>query len=126
MAKAKENLEPKKTKSAKSTSENHGGIFISSLGGKSNLPTRGVLGDARTKVSNLTIVAADKLADHMKSFSSQFGQALSSISDIGGNFHLDEVKVSLEITAEGQVAIMGSGISTGGTAGVELTFKRIK
>lgn len=114
-----------KGKTPKSPTVAHRGIIIS---GAVKVPvddTRGMLDDSTSKVGKYTLVASEKLAEHLKSFGSQFGKALEAVDELTGRYQLDEVTVSLEITAEGQVAILGSGVTAGGTAGLELTFKRV-
>ncbi|EPE94815.1 Pepco domain-containing protein [Rhizobium grahamii] len=37
---------------------------------------------------------------------------------------LDEVELSVEITAEGKVSLLGSGATGGGRGGIKMTFKR--
>ncbi|MDM9629067.1 hypothetical protein QTL95_24565 [Rhizobium sp. S152] len=38
--------------------------------------------------------------------------------------HLEQIELSVEITAEGRVGLLGSGTSVGGTGAIKLTFKR--
>lgn len=40
------------------------------------------------------------------------------------NYELTEFAVSLEVSASGKVGILGTGVETSGTGGIELTFKR--
>lgn len=42
----------------------------------------------------------------------------------GGNYVLDEIEVSLAITTKGKLAIIGSGVEAGASAGLRAKFKR--
>ena len=37
---------------------------------------------------------------------------------------LEEVELSIEVSSEGQISILGSGGKIGGTGGIKLSFKR--
>ncbi len=41
-----------------------------------------------------------------------------------GRVELDEIELSLQVTAKGEVSLLGNGVETGGTDGLKLKFKR--
>lgn len=86
--------------------------------------TRGVLDTASNKLNSVALVASDKLAENFQLFAEKFGKALSSIANATGKYHLDEVKVSIELGVEGEVTLVGAGASASGGATLELVFKR--
>ncbi len=38
--------------------------------------------------------------------------------------HLEQIELSIEITAEGRVGLLGTGTSAGGSGAIKVTFKR--
>lgn len=53
-----------------------------------------------------------------------FGTALMSVPNALGEYQLDEVQVTVEVTAEGTVGLLGSGGTVAGQGGVSLLFKK--
>jgi hypothetical protein len=49
---------------------------------------------------------------------------LFSQADASTGLHLDEVELSVEISAEGQLSIVGNGGKLGNTGGIKLKFTR--
>ena len=86
--------------------------------------TRSLLDDAYSKVETTIDISVDKMSEQLRAFSEKFGKVVSSITDAGGNYCLDEVKVMVEIGVEGKITLLGSGASASGSAGIELTFKK--
>ncbi|WP_168708597.1 hypothetical protein [Hydrogenophaga sp. PAMC20947] len=85
---------------------------------------RGVLDSVSSRVNDVAMVTSGKLAENLKSFSEQFGSALAAVGEGAGAYEIDEIKVIVELGVEGEVTLLGSGVSTSGKAGVEMTFRR--
>lgn len=66
-------------------------------------------------------VLRDQLTQFVQQINSVFGQ-LDNEHD--GNFHLDEIEMSVKITAEGQIVLFGSGGKVGGEGGLTLRLIR--
>lgn len=64
--------------------------------------------DLKREIGNLLAVVADV-----------FDQARSEVG-----LSLEEVELSIEVSSEGQISILGSGGKIGGTGGIKLSFKR--
>jgi NTP pyrophosphatase (non-canonical NTP hydrolase) len=64
--------------------------------------------DLKREIGNLLAVVGDV-----------FDQARSE-----GELSLEEVELSIEVSSEGQISILGSGGKIGGTGGIKLSFKR--
>jgi len=82
--------------------------------------TRGVSGDGE-KIS----LSTDRLGRQFHEITRQLGTVIQEAIAIDMPFRLDQVKVAVEINAEGSVSLLGfSGGKVGGRGGLELTFKR--
>ncbi len=75
-------------------------------------------------------ISADKLQHEMGRFlkvvEQLFNQAEQQQPKIASKMHLDEVELSVEISAEGQVLLIGSGAKASGKGAIKLKFKRIE
>ncbi|MBI1925885.1 hypothetical protein HYR99_16745 [Candidatus Poribacteria bacterium] len=78
--------------------------------------TLGVL----TPGSVIKHVSADKIRESLVEFSGQISQVLQDIKAVG-DFKLKEVQLSVEITAEGGVALIGKA-EVGAKGAMTLTF----
>jgi hypothetical protein len=92
--------------------EDVGGGFGARLAGqlRGGLVRRVEIGaeDLKREIGNLIAVVGDV-----------FNQARSE-----AGLSLEEVELSIEISSEGQVSILGSGGKIGGSGGIKLSFKR--
>ena len=82
-------------------------------------PRPGTLGILEPE-SMITELDTDRLKASLAGLSAQIGEVLSDIRAVG-DFKLKEVKVSVEISAEGGVALIGSA-KAGAKGAIELTF----
>ena len=64
------------------------------------------------------------LADRVSVFVSQLDLILASVPESSHGFVLSEFTVSAEISGEGDLRILGSGIKTGLKGGLTFTFAR--
>jgi hypothetical protein len=64
--------------------------------------------DLKREIGNLLVVVGDV-----------FDQARNETG-----LSLEEVELSIEVSSEGQISILGSGGKIGGTGGIKLSFKR--
>ena len=69
-------------------------------------------------------VPPDYLEAQVNGFLGKLQGVLNSLPQMIGGFALEEIELSAEITAEGEVAFLGTGGKLGGTAGLTFTFKR--
>lgn len=81
---------------------------------------------AQTEVS----ISASKLQREMKKFlevvGELFEQAEQPRSTTVDTMQLDQIELAVEISAEGQVLLIGSGAKASGKGAIKLTFKRTK
>lgn len=70
---------------------------------------------------------AVKVADlegALRAFLASMGGVLSAVPFALGEFRIDQIELSLEVSAKGAVSLLGSGGEVGGTGGVTLTLTR--
>ncbi|MFB2768397.1 hypothetical protein ACE1AT_03775 [Pelatocladus sp. BLCC-F211] len=101
--------------------------------------TRGVIGrgdDWRDEIREATgskgvgdtvKVSAQKLEQEMTNFLQIVGRLFSHAEQqakVNSGMQLDEIELSVEITGEGQVKLIGSGAKAAAKGAIKLTFKR--
>lgn len=78
---------------------------------------------SRAAVSRSIEIGTEVLQDSIRSFSQQFTGLLDGQPLEGGNAVIDEVELSLVITASGGVELLGK-LSVGAQAGIKVKLKR--
>lgn len=68
-------------------------------------------------------ILEQRMSRFLKSVSRLFYQAEQQ-AQLKPGMQLDEIELSVEISGEGEIKLMGSGVSTGGKGGIKLKFKR--
>ena len=63
--------------------------------------------------------------ENMESFFNQIKEILDSGTDRIGAFQISEIQVYAQITGDGQVALMGSGVKIEALGGIKFTLCRI-
>ncbi len=79
------------------------------------------------EVGNAVQVSAQKLEQEMTGFLQVVGRLFSHAeqqANVNSRIQLEEIELSVEITGEGQVKLIGSGAKAGGKGAIKLTFKR--
>ncbi len=69
-------------------------------------------------------IAADTLKGELSKITNGLEGIIVDRQDAIGGYRLDEFTVKLEVSASGTIAILGNGLSTKGTGGIELKFKK--
>ncbi len=72
----------------------------------------------------LSEVSGKKLKKEITKITNSLSQIIEQNEVTVNNFTLDEIAIKLEVSASGKIAILGNGVSTSGTGGIELKFKR--
>jgi hypothetical protein len=94
------------------SSEDVGGGFGSSL-----------VQQTRKSLSQRVQINADDLKREIGNLLAVVGDVFDQArSEVG--LSLEEVELSIEVSSEGQISILGSGGKIGGTGGIKLSFKR--
>ncbi len=66
----------------------------------------------------------DKLSLNVQIFLEQMNSILEQTPDTVGKFQLDEFEVHAEVTAQGTIAMLGTGVQAGATGGLGFVFRR--
>lgn len=72
----------------------------------------------------LRSVPVDILRDQLAGFLASMSEALTVVPNVLGQFEVDELTLSLDVTAKGSVSLLGTGGELGGSGGLSLTLKR--
>lgn len=95
--------------------------------------TRGDWGDegiretTSKRVGDAVKVSAEKLEQEMTRFLQILGKVFSQAeaqAKVNTAMQLNQIELSVEISGEGEVKLLGSGVKGGGKSGIKLTFKR--
>ena|SRR5947209_12168362 len=66
----------------------------------------------------------EELAVNVNLFVQQMGKVLESTPETLGKFHFDEFEIHAEITVDGTIAVLGSGVHAGVGGGLRFLFRR--
>jgi hypothetical protein len=66
----------------------------------------------------------EDLAVNINLFIEQMGAVLEKTPEKLGKFHFDEFEVHADITGQGTIAVLGSGVQAGATGGLRFVFRR--
>jgi hypothetical protein len=69
-------------------------------------------------------IPTDKLNDQLLGFMDKVGAMVGSLPENLGKFTLQEIELSLEITAKGEIGFLGTGGGLEGTGGIKMTLRR--
>jgi hypothetical protein len=95
-------------------------IVSVSPGGEAN--TKGLLDRLSAAVDAVALrpIPVEKIAANLKQFCSAMNAVLLDVKSVGG-FRLSEITLQVEITAEGGIALVGTG-KAGASGAITLTF----
>jgi hypothetical protein len=79
------------------------------------------LKESRVKAETL----AARMSQFVKVIGRVFADAQKQINPEAG-LQLDEIKLSVDISAKGEIKLLGTGIETSGKGAIELKFKRVE
>lgn len=72
-------------------------------------------------------VSAEKLEQGMTDFLQTMGRVIKNAQERAtelGSMELDEIELSVEVSGEGQLSLLGSGTKVGGSGAMTLHFKK--
>ncbi len=100
-------------------------LVISSVGDttEERRPERGIGSKLISNMAHSVSVAV--LKQNMQSFFEQIREILDSGTDKIGAFQISEIEVCAQISGEGQVALMGSGVKLEAQGGIKFTLCRL-
>ncbi len=68
--------------------------------------------------------SVEELAVNINLFLEQMGNVLEKTPEKVGKFHFEEFEVHAEVTAQGSIAVVGTGLQVGATGGLRFVFRR--
>ena len=77
-----------------------------------------------TRGSGLQSLKIDEFAVNVNVFIQQMGKVLESTPEMLGKFDFSEFEIHAEITADGTLAVLGSGVHAGASGGLRFVFRR--
>lgn len=78
----------------------------------------------RKLVARRTEVLPQTFQSKLKIFLASMNTALSGVPPLLGEYKVDEIELSLEVGAEGELSLLGTGGKLTGKSGITLTLKR--
>lgn len=103
--------------------KNAGKILIIGRNFNEQITEKRSLSSSIEKISKMGSVTSKAIKNNLNELVSNIGTAFEGLNDKLNSYKLDEINLKIEISATGQVAILGSGVSATGTGGIELKFK---
>ena len=79
---------------------------------------------AATRGGRLKQQNIDELSVSINLFLEQIGNVLEKTPEKLGKFHFEEFEVHAEVTAQGTIAVLGTGLQAGATGGLRFVFRR--
>jgi hypothetical protein len=71
-----------------------------------------------------THVPVEQLQQNIKGFLDKMRSVVEALPDALGAYRLEEITLSVEVTAKGQVGLLGTGGEVGGKGGLTFALKR--
>lgn len=105
-------------------SEAGNGKWSISVVGPEEAATRGIFSRGSTPMERSS-VPVDRLRSEVDSFMRGLGEMFAGAPhEVAGDFYLDEVSVSAEVSAKGTLSLLGTGGELSGSGGVSFTLRR--
>lgn len=83
-------------------------------------------GVASMRGSGEQTLKVEELAVNVNLFVQQMGKVLENTPEMLGKFHFDEFEIHAEVSADGKIAILGTGVQAGVGGGLRFLFRRGK
>jgi hypothetical protein len=91
-------------------------------------PERTLSGTSRGSFLGFTLrrteVSAPDLQENLKKFLTAMGSVLEGQEEKIGGFHVEELEIEVEVSAEGEVRLFGTGGKIGGKGSLTLRLRR--
>ncbi|MBV9231009.1 MAG: hypothetical protein JOZ18_16995 [Chloroflexi bacterium] len=81
-------------------------------------------GSMITRGSGAKPLKVEELSVNVNLFIEQMGSILEKTPEKLGKFHFDEFEVHADITAQGTIVVLGTGVQAGATGGLKFVFRR--
>ena len=88
------------------------------------LVVTGEPGMAGLRGGGVQLLKVEELSTNITIFVQQVGKVLESTPETVGKFHFAEFEIHAEISADGTIAVLGSGVHAGVAGGLRFVFRR--
>lgn len=85
---------------------------------------RGRFDDLKRYFSTRVELSTDQVAERLSSFLNAMDGILGKLPASLGGFEIDQMELKIEISAKGQVSLLGTGGEVGTNGGLSFTLKR--
>src|SRR5208337_1771021 len=90
-------------------------------------PVMGGFGDVVARVfGRYDNISTDALRGSLDNLLSNFSHALGGIPEALAGYHVEEIELSLDVRASGEVSLIIGGAEVEGSAGLKVTLKRLR
>jgi hypothetical protein len=72
-----------------------------------------------------TQIPTDLFRQRVANFLASMREVITALPDAYGDYSLDQIQISAEVSAKGQLSLLGSGGELSGRAGLTFTFNRL-
>lgn len=83
----------------------------------------GARGD-RSVSTHINEQSVSTVKENMNGFLKNLGQILSLEEDVKGDYVIDKVEVNAQITGEGKIGLLGTGVNVGASTGLKIVLQR--
>ncbi|MEL7377439.1 MAG: hypothetical protein AAFN65_10800 [Bacteroidota bacterium] len=80
--------------------------------------------DLRGDESTITELKVQELSGNLKTFLSNLDKVMAQMNTKVGGFEVDEMEIYVEISAEGKISLLGTGVQSSAMGGVKLILRR--
>jgi len=77
-----------------------------------------------TRGGGVKQLQVQEIAVNVHIFLEQISSVLEKTPETLGKFHLDELEIHAEVTAQGAIALLGTGVQAGTSGGLRFVFRR--
>lgn len=70
------------------------------------------------------VIDVETLGNQVQAFMDAMAEIIGKLTKEVGNYHMETIAVTAEVSAKGQVSLLGTGGEVAGKGGLTFTFKR--
>lgn len=103
--------------------ENNQEYQISIIGVEEVSGSKSFMGNAKNHMLSKCKISSQILSNNLKTFCTAITESLTDIELPGSDFELSEFEISVDISIQGEISLIGS-LDAGAGSGIKLTFKK--
>jgi hypothetical protein len=85
---------------------------------------KGIWNTSVQAIRKVGILNTEELANNLRGFCKQMGEVFEGVTTAVKNYELKNVEIVVEITAKGEIKLIGSGMSSDIKGGIKLVFSK--